>query len=56
MFHRKPFARNQQAEAATATADADWPWQLARALGQPDPASFHDFALHGDGAVALAAL
>ncbi len=44
------------AEAATATADADWPLQLARALGQPDPASFHDFALHGDGAVALAAL
>ena len=39
-----------------ASAGASWPVQTIVALGQPEPAPYRDFALHGDGKQALAAL
>ena len=39
-----------------ASAGASWPVQTIVALGQPEPASYCDFALHTDGKHALAAL
>lgn len=41
---------------SNASASASWPVQTIKALGQPEPAPYRDFALHVDGKQALTAL